>query len=133
MKQIPIRLGPVALLLTVISICLTVMTLLTFSTSGADQAMAQTFADSTQIRYSLEAEGQQFLRDADAALADGGELSDLPDTKPSGRGVQKVFEQEGYRLTVGIRPAADGGVTVTRWSLDKKWEEKSTIDGLWQP
>ena len=30
MKQIPIRLGPVALVLTVISICLTVMAILTF-------------------------------------------------------------------------------------------------------
>ena len=43
MKQIPIRLGPVALVLTVISICLTVMAILTFSTAGADANMADAF------------------------------------------------------------------------------------------
>ncbi|MBQ6370387.1 MAG: hypothetical protein IJJ21_02250, partial [Firmicutes bacterium] len=62
MKQVPIKLGPVALLLTVITICLTVMAILTLTTAAADQAMANRFADSAQIRFSLEAEGQQFLQ-----------------------------------------------------------------------
>ena len=62
MKQVPIKLGPVALLLTVISICLTVMAILTFSTAGADKAMANMFANSTQIRYGLEQSGQEFLQ-----------------------------------------------------------------------
>jgi len=133
MKQVPIKLGPVALLLTVITICLTVMAILTLTTAAADQAMANRFADSAQIRFSLEAEGQQFLQQADEQLSGGGELQDLPDVSTAGNSVEKVFEQEGYQLTIRLRPEGDSDYTVTRWSLEKKWKEKETIDGLWMP
>ena len=133
MKQVPIKLGPVALLLTVITICLTVMAILTLTTAAADQAMANRFADSAQIRFSLEAEGQQFLQQADEQLSGGGELQDLPDVRAAGNSVEKVFEQEGYQLTIRLRPEGDSDYTVTRWSLEKKWKEKETIDGLWMP
>ena len=133
MKQVPIKLGPVALLLTVITICLTVMAILTLTTAAADQAMANRFADSAQIRFSLEAEGQQFLQQADEQLSGGGELQDLPDVSTAGNSVEKVFEQEGYQLTIRLRPEGDSDYIVTRWSLEKKWKEKETIDGLWMP
>lgn len=133
MKQVPIKLGPVALLLTVITICLTVMAILTLTTAAADQAMANRFADSAQIRFSLEAEGQQFLQQADEQLSGGGELQELPDVSTAGNSVEKVFEQEGYQLTIRLRPEGDSDYTVTRWSLEKKWKEKETIDGLWMP
>lgn len=133
MKQVPIKLGPVALLLTVITICLTVMAILTLTTAAADQTMANRFADSVQIRYSLEAEGQQFLQQADAQLAGGGGLEDIEGTSAEGGGIEKVFEQEGYQLTIRLKPEGDSGYTVTRWSLEKKWQEKETIDGLWMP
>lgn len=133
MKQVPIKLGPVALLLTVITICLTVMAILTLTTAAADQAMANRFADSAQIRFSLEAEGQQFLQQADEQLSGGGELQELPDVSTAGNSVEKVFEQEGYQLTIRLRPEGDSDYIVTRWSLEKKWKEKETIDGLWMP
>ena len=133
MKQVPIKLGPVALLLTVITICLTVMAILTLTTAAADQAMANRFADSAQIRFSLEAEGQQFLQQGDEQLSGGGELQDLPDVSTAGNSVEKVFEQEGYQLTIRLRPEGDSDYIVTRWSLEKKWKEKETIDGLWMP
>ena len=133
MKQVPSKLGPVALLLTVITICLTVMAILTLTTAAADQAMANRFADSAQIRFSLEAEGQQFLQQADEQLSGGGELQELPDVSTAGNSVEKVFEQEGYQLTIRLRPEGDSDYTVTRWSLEKKWKEKETIDGLWMP
>ena len=107
MKQVPIKLGPVALLLTVITICLTVMAILTLTTAAADQAMANRFADSAQIRFSLEAEGQQFLQQADEQLSGGGELQELPDVSTAGNSVEKVFEQEGYQLTIRLRPEGD--------------------------
>ncbi len=133
MKQIPIKLGPVALLLTVISICLTVMAILTFSTAGADKAMADMFAGSTQTRYALEQRGQEFLQEADQILAGGGQLTDLPEAEAADGGVEKVFEEEGYRLTVRLQPAEGGDYTIDQWTLEKEWEEKDTIDGLWQP
>ena len=71
MKQVPIKLGPLALLLTVISICLTVLAILTFTTARADMALAEKYADTIRLRYELEAEGQSFLAEADAAAAEG--------------------------------------------------------------
>lgn len=114
MKQVPIKLGPVALLLTVITICLTVMAILTLSTAGADKTMAANFADSTRIRYTLEAEGQKFLKEADEVLAAGGKLTDLPKTEdyeggPAGS-VERIFEDQGYHLTIRLEPVGAEGV-----------------------
>ncbi|MBQ9015055.1 MAG: hypothetical protein IJ109_10530 [Firmicutes bacterium] len=132
MKQVPIKLGPVALLLTVISICLTVMAILTFSTAGADKTMAVMFADSTQIRYTLEQGGQEFLQQTDEVLAAGGQLADVPDAKAEAGGIEKVLEEEGYRLTIRLEPAGANDYTIRQWTLEKEWEESETIDGLWQ-
>ena len=56
MHQVPIKLGPLALLLTIISICLTTLSILTCTTSGADLRLAQKYAETVQTRYSLERE-----------------------------------------------------------------------------
>ena len=132
MNQIPIKLGPIALLLTVITICLTVMTILTFTTAGADKAMAQRYAQSTQVRYALEKQGQQFLQQADETLASGGALADIPDVTRTADGVEKALEQEGY--TLKIRLAESGGsYEVTSWRLEKEWPQQETINNIWQP
>ena len=54
MKQVPIKLGPLALLLTVISICLTTLAILSFTTASADLRLAEKYADTVQTRYELE-------------------------------------------------------------------------------
>ena len=63
MRKTPVKLGPLALLLTVISICLTTLAVLTFTTARADRSLAEKYADTVAVRYGLEAEGQRFLRD----------------------------------------------------------------------
>ncbi len=70
MKHIPIKLGPLALLLTVISICMTVLGLLTFATARGDLSLAEKHGDTVRLRYELEAEGQAFLGEACRAIAD---------------------------------------------------------------
>ena len=54
MNKAPIRLGPMALLLTVISICLTILAILTFTTARADLRLAQKYAETVQARYAAE-------------------------------------------------------------------------------
>ncbi len=56
MKQVPIKLGPLALLLAVISICLTTLAILTFTTARADLRLAQKYAETVSTRYELERE-----------------------------------------------------------------------------
>jgi len=136
MKQVPIKLGPAAVLLTVIAICMTVLAILALSTAGADRTMATMFADSTQIRYSLETEGQSFLQEADEFLAAGGKLTDLPDTTKAENGpkgsVEKILTKGDYHLTIHLEPAGARDYQVTEWALDKNWEEKQDLH-VWRP
>lgn len=109
MNQIPIRLGPLALLLTIISICLTTLSILTFTTSGADLRLAEKYADTVRVRYELEAEGQAFLEEAENAAAAGLPLDAVADAEAApGGGIRKRFEKDGTILTVQLAAGADG-------------------------
>ena len=81
MRHIPIKLGPLALLLTVISICMTTLGVLAFATARADWNLAQKYADTVQTRYALEAEGQRFLQTAAKALEEGNAPESLDSTE----------------------------------------------------
>ncbi len=61
MNHTPVRLGPLILLLSVICVCLTMLSLLSFSAAGADKRLAEKYADTVRVRYELEAEGQELL------------------------------------------------------------------------
>ena len=108
MNHMPIKLGPLALLLSVICLCLSVLAVLTFSTARADLALAERYAQTVQTRYALEAQGQTFLATA----------------RP---GTVQEFEQDGMRLTVAV----DETGAVTRWTMEKQWTQAETIGGLW--
>lgn len=117
MKHIPIRLGPLALLLTVISICVGTLAVLSFSASGADMRLATRYSEAVRTRYLLEEDGQAFLDEMNAA--------------PAGQeSITQTFERDGYTLKV-VLTAAEGGYEVTEWQINKIWEEDTVIDNLW--
>ncbi|MBO4330989.1 MAG: hypothetical protein J5827_02825 [Oscillospiraceae bacterium] len=124
MKQTPIRLGPLALLLTIISICLTILAILTFTTARADLRLAEKFADTVQARYELERAGQEYLARLDA----GQETPPEPDET----GVRRVdLEHGGYKLHIGLREDGQGGWELVTWLQEKTWEQDDTLDNLW--
>ena len=100
MKQVPVKLGPLALLLTVISICLTTLAILTFTTSRADKALADKYAQTVRTRYELETEGQEYLQH----VTDGSEMAG-----------ERDFEKDGFHLYVTVEE--DG--SVTSWRHEK--------------
>ena len=119
MKQTPIKLGPLALLLTVVCICLVTLSILNFTTSRADDSMSRRYADTVAIRQQLTAEGERFLYEADEQLANGGTLETT----------EQTFEQDGYTLTVRLTQTGDT-YEIAQWRLEKQWEEKNEMD-LW--
>ncbi|MBR1455745.1 MAG: hypothetical protein IJ594_01125 [Oscillospiraceae bacterium] len=128
MKQIPIKLGPLTLLLTVISICLTTLAILTFTTARADMRLAEKFADTVQTRYALEAQGQDFLREI--RDLDPADLS-LMDLERDASGVYwKTLEQDGSKLRIGFTFDRNGS-RVTAWRQEKEWEQETGIPNLW--
>lgn len=138
MNEVPIKLGPLALLLTIISICLTTLSILTYTTSGADLRLADKYAETVRIRYDLEREGQAFLQEADETLSSGLPLNALFDAMPApGGGITKTFEQDGTTLTVTLLPtspsSASGtaGYRISEWKILRQWEEDNSIGNIW--
>ena len=124
MKHTPIKLGPLALLLAVISICLTTLALLNVSTAKADVRLAQKFADTVKTRYALETEGQELLERLYAGERDGW------DEHEDGT-LWRAVEKDGVTLQIGLRDDGRGGYTVLNWTQEKEWEQDPRIADLW--
>lgn len=132
MRHIPIRLGPLALLLAVISICMTTLGILAFTTARADLGLAQKYADTVQGRYALEYEGQDFLRLAGDAVAEGGELEALANTEKDEDGViWKTVARDETSLVIGLVPDQDRGYNVVSWRIIKIWNADEGMGSLW--
>ena len=129
MKQVPIKLGPLALLLTVISICLTTLSILNLTTAQADLRLAQKYADTVRIRYTLETEGQEFLQEAEEAGPSGLALLGL--TRDADGIYWKTLEKDGARLRIGLDPTGEDGIRVVSWRQEKEWNQDQQMNNLW--
>ena len=119
--QTPIKLGPLALLLAVISICLATLAVLTFSTAKADRRLAERYAETVKARYALEIRGQELLAQADP----------LPDGETDEAGVRRITLTEGRsELHIGLADE-EGGSRVVEWRHMRQWEEDTSIGNLW--
>ncbi len=126
MKELPIRLTPLALLLTVISICMTVLGILTYTTARADMNLAETYAETVRSRYELEVRGQNWIGDM-IASADG-PTGSAPDEDGV---IREEFRSEnGLILHAGIA-IEDGAVRIVEWRFEHEWEEDTSIGKLW--
>ncbi len=132
MRHIPIRLGPLAILLTVISICMTTLGILNFTTARADLSLAQQYADTVRTRYELEVYGQTFLRQVKEFLEEGGDLTRMEETETDDMGVtRRTFSENQYTLTVEIMPDEVAGFRVCGWRIRKAWEPETDMGNLW--
>ncbi len=132
MEHTGIRMGPLTLILAVISICASTLCILAIATANADLRIAGRYADMVKIRYALETEGQAFLCEAKEAVRSGANPSLLPDTKTDEDGViLKEIWKDDYRLTAGIRLDESGKLNVVCWKIGKVWEAETGIGNLW--
>lgn len=129
MKQIPIKLGPLTLLLTMISICLTVLAILSFTTARADLRLAEKYADTVRSRYALEKQGQAFRQE-------------LSETDPADYGLSgwerdkdgvyhTVLTRDDLSLSIGFCPNEKGKTDILQWQHTKDWAEDESIGQLW--
>lgn len=129
MKQTPVKLGPLAILLTVITICLTILCILSFSTARADLSLAQKYAETVSQRYKLEIMGQesyQMFSEADTE-------DQIPEDYQKGEdGVWRtVLEEQGSRLSIGIQFAEGEFPQIVEWKQDRIWQEDTSMGSLW--
>ena len=126
MRQGTVRLGPLALLLTVVVICVTVLGLLALTTAQGDLAIAQRYAESVEARYALEAQGQAFLQQA----AEDPRLLLALDRDEDGLR-WKTFTQDGMSLHIALELEADS-FRVASWRFTRDdWEPEEELGGLW--
>lgn len=124
-QQAPVRLGPLALILTVISICLAILAILSFTTARADLRLAEKYAATVSDRYALEREGQTYLGEVSAALAAGSDLNVDED------GVLRHYLTRGdAMLCIGLELKGDGWQVVS-WRQEQTWEPNLEIGDLW--
>lgn len=126
MKQIHVRLGPLALLLTVIVICMTVLGLLAVTTARGDLSMAQRYAESVQTRYALDAQGQVFLWET----AQNPETLNLLEEDREGTR-WKVLSEDGLSLRIGLVEQGNRFRVVSWQFVQESWEPQNDIGGLW--
>ena len=129
MKQVPIKLGPLALLLAVISICLTTLAILTFATAQADLRLAEKYADTVRTRYALERQGQDFLQElSETDPEDYG----LMGWEADAAGIRRTeFEQDSASLRIGFRTDQNTGFKIVSWRQEMNWTEDESIGTLW--
>ncbi len=130
-----IRLGPIAVFLTVIAAVLSTMAILAVSTARADTVLAERFARATRIRYELEADGNRFLSAADGVSPDASGNRSLPEGEDVSYGedgsIVYETEKEGYGLVVRIRADENGGYSIEEWKIYRIWHEEDPMAGLW--
>ncbi len=117
MKKVPMRLGALALLLLVVSMCLTSLSMLSYADASADMRQAQKYAQTVKIRYDLERQGQEFLEQTEAS---GSEET-----------VRTSFYEEGYELEIELQKT-DDGYEIKQWKIRKVWDKPEKIDDLWE-
>ena len=125
------RLGPIAIFLVIVTMVITTLAVLTVATSNADVIMAKRFADITQIRYGLEAQGEEFLSYVESA--DTSNPADyMNGVTETGNGYEFTAEDGGYRLEVAVaRQDGTGSYEVTKWKLTKIWSASDPMNSLW--
>ena len=138
MREVPIKLGPIALLLTIISICLTTLGILTMTTAQADLRLSNRFAETVRTRYNLEQAGQELMKALQDALEEG--VDPMAAEKPEGSVVVERFEKQddAYicvlsedETTLTIRFTVEGeGLQISCWEILRNWEEEGSMN-LW--
>ena len=127
-----LRLGPMAVFLTVVAIILTTLATLTIATSRADVVLAERFADMTAIRYSLEKEGNEFLYEVAQKLEKGSSLNSISELKRTADGLYEYkAEKDGYELSIRVGSSGGSDFTIEEWKITKIWNEEELSQDVW--
>ena len=129
-----IRLGPVAIFLTVVAIVLTTLAVLTQATSRADLVMAGRFAEVTEERYAIEEDGQRFLMEIDDKLSDGTfDAEEAGFERTEDGTLACTISRGGYDLRLVItEPDRSGNYKIKKWKIARQWNAPDPFGNVWQ-
>lgn len=135
MKRRQMRLGTVAVLFTVVVLCISVLAVLSVATVRADKAMAERYAQQVSERTDLENAGQRWLKEVDDALQTKGTAltqDDLPKgSSLDGEKISTVCVGNTRTLTVELELDFANSVpsyTILSWINTAQWEEDTQLE-----
>lgn len=135
MKRRQMRLGTVAVLFTVVVLCISVLAVLSVATVRADKAMAERYAQQVSERTDLENAGQRWLKEVDDALQTKGTAltqDDLPKgSSLDGGKISTVCVGNTRTLTIELELDFANSVpsyTILSWINTAQWEEDTQLE-----
>ena len=127
MNGVKLRLGPLALVLTVITVCLTILSMLDISTAMADYRLAQHFAVSVSESYALETEGYSMI----SSICEGdAEIDELMTQSEDGI-YAAVIDGESSSLHIEAKVNENGGLDILSFRIYGQWQEDDSMGDLW--
>ena len=147
-KTTTVRMGPITLLVFVITLCLAVMATLSVSTARANAASTTRQAAFTADMYANETAAQTFVAAIDGALANGtdGVSAALPTlaqhataqldggtctAELQGNTLTATFERASGRQLMIELTLTDTSYKITKWKTATDWKEDKS-ETLWQ-
>ncbi len=128
-----IRLGPAAVLLVIVAMVVGTLSMLTISTSNADLVMTEKFADVTNTRYDLIADGELFLCEAAEAGTNGTDPGEMKGVTPTEEGYRYEKEKNGYKLEVAISwPDWQGNYELKQFRISRNWQAADPAQDIWK-
>lgn len=135
MKNEPVRLGWLSILMVVVILCLAIFAVLSLSTARADLRLATMQAEQVQARYIQEMSGEQWVADI-TKLLDGKAISDgvtlLEDTTLlDGALSTTLADEEGRTLTITLDVTVSAPYPILEWKHSATWGSEGNMSGLW--
>ena len=127
MRKKRFQVGSVAVLFSVVTLCVAVFALLTVVTAASDARVARQYGDQIQGLYSCENLGQQWLARMDGWLTG---QEPLPEgTRISEDFAETEIQDENRTLCIRLR-LTQSGYEISRWSCTTQWQPQNNSN-LW--
>lgn len=123
-----LNIGSIAILFTVVMLCVSIFAALTVATAAAEARTARQYADYVQRLNQCEAAGQQWLAEADGWTKG---LGPLPEgAQQTETELWGQVERGDMTLTIRLR-LQDGGYEIAQWQLNTQWQPQQQLQ-LWR-
>lgn len=122
------RVGSVAILFAVAALCMAIFCTLTAVTAVSDAAAARQYGEHVRQVYHCENLGQEWLRDAERYLTEGGTLPE--NTWQDGSQIGTEILDGAMRLVIRLENT-EQGYAIRQWSRTTQWQPEEHWN-LWQ-
>ena len=128
MRKKRFQVGSVAVLFSVVVLCVAVFAVLTVLTASSDMRLSRQYGEHVRSQYACENLGQQWLGEIDGWIAGKNALPD--GTEVNENSVQTEIIKETSVLNIRLT-LSGAGYAIDRWSCTAQWQPDEGLK-VWQ-